>query len=282
MPSPDQPRWLSTAETAAALGVTPKALRLYEARGLVCPQRTEAGWRVYGPEALVRLHQIVALKRMGLSLARIGELLRGRLGDLDAVLAVQEQALAARKADAEQALSLVRNARARLGAGETLSLDDLSTLTRETTMSQRMTNEEWGEVFEPLARKHFTPEEYDQMGQRKLELAQAGGWDQASFSRTWDHLIAEAKRLHDPAGPNRGDPTTPAAMDLAGRWMGMVEQFTDRDPAVTAKTAAVWRDAFADPASAARLPFSQALMSFVVEANAARLSVRTEGTGRAK
>lgn len=277
MPSPDQPRWLSTAETAAALGVTPKALRLYEAKGLVRPLRTEAGWRAYGSDALACLHQIIALKRLGLSLARIGELLRGRLGDLDAVLAVQEQALVLRRTEAEQALALLRAARARLAAGGTLSLDDLTTLTRETTMNKPMTDDEWSQVFDPHARKHFTPEEMEAMGARKRQMAEAGGWDQAGFQRAWDDLIADAKRLHDPAGPNRGDPNTPAAMELAARWMGMVEQFTQRDPEVTAKTAAVWRDALADPGAAAKLPFSQELMRFVGEADAARLKSTDSG-----
>lgn len=268
----DQPRWLSMAEAARALGVSAKALRLYEAKGLVRPHRTEAGWRVYGPEALSRLHQVVALKRLGLSLARIGDLLRGRLGSLDAVLAVQEQALGVRKAEAERALELLRRARARIGAGETLSLDDLTTLTRETTMSRTMTDEEWREVFDPLTRKHFTPEEMQAFAERKRAMGEAAGYDEAGFQKAWAELIAEAEALYDPAGPNRGDPATPAAADLARRWMSLVEQFTERDPAVAAKTAAVWQDAFADPAAAARLPFSRELMGFVARADAARRS----------
>lgn len=269
----DGPRWLSTAETAAALGVTAKALRLYERRGLVRPQRTAAGWRAYGPEALARLHQIVALKGLGLSLARIGELLAGRLRDLDTVLALQEQALHARKAEAERALDLLAAARARLEAGETLSLDDLTTLTKETAMDRKMTDEEWREVFDPLAQKHFTPEEMEALRARKLGEGCFTEWDQARVQRAWDELIAEAKRLQDPAGPNRGDPSTPAAMDLAGRWMGLVEQFTQGDPDVAAKTGAMWRDALNDPNTASKLPFDKALWTFVGEANKARLAV---------
>lgn len=271
----EKPRWLSTAEAAAALGVTPKALRLYEARGLVRPQRTEAGWRVYGPEALARLHQIVALKRLGLSLARIGELLQDRLDGLDAVLAVQEQALDARKAEAERALALLRAARARLSRGETLSLDDLTTLTRETTMTKPMTDQEWSEMFDPLARKHFTPEQIEALGARKRDMTQNGGWDEASFHQAWGELIAEAKRLHDPSGPNRGDATTSAAMDLAGRWMAMVERFDGGDPEIRAKSKAMWTEVLSDPVASARMPFEREVWLFVGEANAARLKAST-------
>lgn len=51
-----------SAEVARRLGVSGKALRLYEARGLVRAGRTAAGWRVYGPEQIARRHPILALK----------------------------------------------------------------------------------------------------------------------------------------------------------------------------------------------------------------------------
>ena len=90
MPKAPIVQYLSPAQTAKALGVTVRALRLYEQKGLVRPIRSEAGWRAYGPEALVRLHQVLALKRLGLSLAKITVLVSGRLAKLDAVLELQE------------------------------------------------------------------------------------------------------------------------------------------------------------------------------------------------
>lgn len=269
----DAPRWLSTAETAAALGVTPRALRLYERRGLVRPQRTEAGWRAYGPEALARLHQIVALKGMGLSLARIGELLDGRLRGLDAVLALQEQAIRARKAEAERALSLLAAARARLGAGQTLSLDDLTALTKETTMHKPMTEDEWRAIFDPITAKHYTPEQLETLRARKSALV-GGDHDVEQANEQWGALITEAKQLHDPSRPNRGDPTTPAAMDLAGRWMAMVERFDGGDPDIRARSRAMWTEVLGDPEKSAKLPFDLTVWTFVRDANKARLEER--------
>ena len=103
-------QFLSPAETAAKLGVTIRALRLYERRGLVQPLRTQAGWRAFGPDQLERLHKVLAMKRLGLPLARIGELLGGRLASLAAVMAVQEEALLARRAETDRALLAVRAA----------------------------------------------------------------------------------------------------------------------------------------------------------------------------
>src|ERR1700758_4044319 len=106
---------LSPTETATRFGVSIKALRLYEQRGLLTPLRTEAGWRTYGPDQIARLHQILALKRLGLPLARIAALLASS-GALEPILALQEQALARDSERLGRALALVRAAREKLKA----------------------------------------------------------------------------------------------------------------------------------------------------------------------
>lgn len=85
--------YLRSAEVARRLGVSGKALRLYEAHGLVRAERTAAGWRVYGPDQISRLHQVIALKSFGFSLSRIAELLGGGLPDLATFLELHEQVL---------------------------------------------------------------------------------------------------------------------------------------------------------------------------------------------
>jgi DNA-binding transcriptional MerR regulator len=251
--SASEERYLSAAEAAEALGVSTRALRLYEQRGLVAPLRTQAGWRAYGPDALARLHQILALKRLGLSLAEVGGLLKGRLGRLEAVLELQEQALAARQAETAHALELVRRARKRLAAGHALSVDDLTTLTRETTMSGKYDEEEMKAVFEPLIGKHYDAESREALSQRT--------YDQAAVSKAWEALIADAQ-----AAMAKGDPTAPEAIAVARRWQDLVGQFTGGDPKITASLKGVWQEAMSDPASSRRLPFGPELMAFVQQA----------------
>jgi len=127
-------RFLSPSETARRLGVGVRALRLYERKGLVRPARTAAGWRVYGPGEIARLHQVLTLKSLGLPLARITQLLDGREADLPALLALQEEVLAARIGDLQRARWAVQAARGKIARGLPLSLDDLIDLARETTM----------------------------------------------------------------------------------------------------------------------------------------------------
>jgi MerR family transcriptional regulator, thiopeptide resistance regulator len=251
-------RFLSPAEVCERLDVTVRALRLYERRGLLAPLRTSAGWRTYGPDQIVRLHQILALKRLGLSLARVSEVLKGRLAELDNVLELQQAALRARKAEAERGLELLAEARRRIAAGQSLSLDDLTKLTRETTMSETLTQDEWREIFEPLLDKHYTFEERAAAQQREQALEAQGDW---APEAAWAELIAEARRLMA-----LGDPGSPEAADLARRWQALVEQFTGGDPTLHAKSAALWRDAMADPATADRVPLTPEMFAFVGEA----------------
>src|SRR5580698_4551905 len=71
--------YLRIGQIARRSGVSAKALRLYEQRGLLKPcTHSEAGYRLYGPDALRRLMQIVVLKRSGFTLAEIGGLLSSR------------------------------------------------------------------------------------------------------------------------------------------------------------------------------------------------------------
>jgi DNA-binding transcriptional MerR regulator len=56
-------------------GLTPRAIRLYEARGLVSPQRTGRGARAYDAETVQRLCFIAMVREVGLSLAEIKDLL---------------------------------------------------------------------------------------------------------------------------------------------------------------------------------------------------------------
>ena len=65
---------LDIREVVRRTGLTSRALRFYEARGLVAPLRTHNGRRLYGAAALERINQIVALKRAGLTLAQIQRL----------------------------------------------------------------------------------------------------------------------------------------------------------------------------------------------------------------
>jgi len=67
-------KFYTVSELADAYGITPRAIRFYEAKGLLSPQRV--GWtRVYRHHDRARLELILRAKRLGFSLAEIKEYL---------------------------------------------------------------------------------------------------------------------------------------------------------------------------------------------------------------
>jgi len=68
-------RQLKIGELARQTGRSIKAIRYYEQRGLLeQPPRTEAGYRLYGPEEVARLRFVQRAKLLGLTLEEIREL----------------------------------------------------------------------------------------------------------------------------------------------------------------------------------------------------------------
>jgi DNA-binding transcriptional MerR regulator len=242
---------LSPTETARRFGVTIKALRLYESRGLLTPLRSRSGWRTYGPEQIARLHQILALKALGLSLTSIGQLLASA-DTLDAVLALQDQALAQDAKRIARAQALIRATRHKLKTGQALSIDDLATLSKETSMTSKLTRPTlFHPALVPHQHKYFRPEELE-------ALASQEDFDQEKSICNWNAMIAELKVL-----TATGDPASPAAADLARRWWAETESFTKGDQILRTKLLNMTKDAFADPVTAAQMPYTHAELAFL-------------------
>ena len=104
------------AEASRRLGISIKALRVYERCGLVTPRRTRRGWRVYEPGHMARLSEALAFKAMGFGLSQIATLLDAGPDDVAAALAAQEAQLRDRRAALDDALGNLRDARRKLGA----------------------------------------------------------------------------------------------------------------------------------------------------------------------
>lgn len=74
-------------EIAAATGMTIRTLHYYEEIGLITPTaRTDAGHRLYGPEAVERLYRISYLRQLGLPLDGVRATIEDS-GDLRSVMA---------------------------------------------------------------------------------------------------------------------------------------------------------------------------------------------------
>jgi DNA-binding transcriptional MerR regulator len=120
--------FLSPSEAAKRLGVSSKALRLYERRGLIGPIRTAAGWRVYGSDEMDRAAEIVALRALGFSLAQIARVLKGDPQGLEPALSAHQEALEGRIRQLVGTVDKLRGLRNDLARGQAPTAGDLARL----------------------------------------------------------------------------------------------------------------------------------------------------------
>ena len=123
-------QFLSPSAAARRLGISTKALRLYEARGLVTPSRTPAGWRAYGADEMGRAAEIVALRALGLSLAQIARVLGDEPQGLEPALAVHQATLEGQLRQLAGAIEKVRDLRTGLARGKSPTAGELACLLR--------------------------------------------------------------------------------------------------------------------------------------------------------
>jgi len=112
-----QERIYTISQLASEFDVTPRAIRYYEDRGLLSPARSGQN-RIYTLRDRGRLYLILRGKRVGFSLAEIGEMLDlydlddGQVGQASAVLNKVQKRIAIlerQKRDLEQVISELRN-----------------------------------------------------------------------------------------------------------------------------------------------------------------------------
>jgi len=116
-PQERQPsRLFSITELSLELGVTPRAIRFYESKGLLDPQRA-GSTRVYTHRDRARLQIILRGKRLGFSLAEVREMLelydsapdeRPQLEKFLDALAVRRAQLEGQRRDIDAVLAEIR------------------------------------------------------------------------------------------------------------------------------------------------------------------------------
>ena len=125
-------QFLNPSAAAQRLGVSVKALRLYEQRGLIAPRRTAAGWRAYGPDEIERAAEIVALRALGLSLSQIARVLGDDPQGLEPALATHQSTLESQIRQLAGVVEKVRELRAGLAQGKSPTVKELTRLLRPT------------------------------------------------------------------------------------------------------------------------------------------------------
>jgi DNA-binding transcriptional MerR regulator len=205
------PDSLDIAEVARLTGLTSRALRFYEARGLVTPLRTASGRRHYGPAELERLHQIIAMKRAGLTLAQIQRLTAGRRLDLRTLLEAQIETLIEREHAIASARALLEEILSRIDRSEPIDVETFCSLIRhgETTMSQDKVNELMAQYMSAEQKQAFD----------RSVAALPPEFDNQAHHAKWKDLSDRIKA----ALPM--DPASPPAQAFLEEWDEMIRPF---------------------------------------------------------
>ncbi|MEH6435353.1 MerR family transcriptional regulator [Massilia sp. DD77] len=197
---------LKVGELAALANLTVRTLHHYDSIGLLRPSaRSDAGYRLYDRDDVARLHQIQALRVLGMGLADIGLYLDNPLDSPGALqLAVVERQLAAvdrQILEAAQMRCQLLRLRGQLLQGKAPELSDW--LTTLETMT----------VYE----HYFT----------KDELEQLPFFSNPEARRDWRQLVEQGTGLMRSQVP----PSSSAAKSFAQRWLDAFQRDTGNNDA---------------------------------------------------
>ena len=242
----DNAEFVTAGIAAQKLGITRKALKLYESHGLVSPPRTEAGWRVYGPKQFEQLVKVLALKSMGISLVRIHGILEQGFAMRD-VLDAQQSSLEVRLESTQRALLAVKEASRILTAEDKISLEALIDLAHKSTQLHA-----WRDEDDRFAQKYFTVDAMERF--RVLKTSPEGI---SRIEQSWAGLIEDVEAAMIKTLTDK------QAQSLAKRWQEAMAVFTRYDPEVEAATQKWFEASYDDPKLHERMPFSQEVWEFM-------------------
>ncbi len=210
---------LTVGALAKRTGLTVRTLHHYDRIGLLSPGgRSPAGYRLYGSAEIERLHRIVSLRHLGLSLDEIREHLDGE--DAPALETIRRQLeRLERQMDAARALrERLLRVEAALAARRPVEDDEFLDIIKEVVEME----------------KYYTPEQLEQLRKRQAEV----GEDRIqAVQKEWADLFAALG-----AAMERGDdPADPAVQALATKARGLVAEFTGGDPEIAASLGRMYR-----------------------------------------
>lgn len=134
---------MTSGEIAKKAGVSQKAVRLYDQKGLLKPSGySEGNYRLYDKEALLILEKIIALKQVGFSLEEIRDRLNSEEEqDLESILREQVRMMEEKKYQLEKSIQAI-NRTLKRNVGK-LNWDDVADIIRMIGKDQSADERHW-------------------------------------------------------------------------------------------------------------------------------------------
>lgn len=206
---------MTSGEIAKKAGVSQKAVRLYDEKGLLKPtEYSEGNYRLYDKEALEILEKIVALKQIGFSLEEIRDnLVAGDAKDIEEALRMQLAVMEEKRYRIDMVIDAINRTLAR--KGESLDWDDVAGIVQSVTVDQNADRNHW------LMMQHTVPGEdwyvkvFDSLEFKQNEKILDLG---CGYSKLWRNNWKDI-----PCG------TKIFAYDIRGSWADDFEKFLEEN-----------------------------------------------------
>ncbi len=220
-----------TKEFAALAGLTVRTLHHYDRLGVLQPERTAVGYRVYSTSHLARLEQILALRFVGIPLREIAAVLAAEHRDLAEVLAAQQQLLRARRQQIDRALTAIANAESALRSGHS-SLELFAQILKEVHVDEQ------GTQHAEFLDRYYSEDAQATLADKRKSFSAA---DQEAITAEWQALFADVRAAFD------RDPASSQAQGLLARWDELVGRFTGGNAGIATGLKKAWSTASTGP-----------------------------------
>ena len=208
----EEPGELTVGQTAALVGVSVRTLHHWDEIGLVVPAaRSWAGYRLYGPDDVARIHRVLVYRETGMPLAEVARVLDDPDVDATAHLARQRDLLQARIAHLTRMLRAVDTMMERNSMGENLT----------PQQQAEILGAEWDPAWQEEAEERWGDSD---------EWAQAAARKAAMTRQDWARVAEETEALEtDLANAMREGvvPGSERANALAERHRASIDRWFD-------------------------------------------------------
>jgi MerR family transcriptional regulator, thiopeptide resistance regulator len=236
---------LKVGDLAKQTGVSVRTLHYYDEIGLLSPShRTEAGYRLYGEEDIIRLQQIVSLRQIGFSLEEIRESLEQRSFSFGRVIQLHTARLREQIELSQKLLNRLEAIAEAVSSMQTVSVEVLIQTIEAMNMLE----------------KYYTPEQLESLKQRQELL----GEEQIRQAQVdWQNLFEQVR-----AEMAKGtDPTSEPVKALARRSIELIQAFTGGNPEIEQSLNRMYQQE--QPEVASRGMVDAAMMDYLARARAA-------------
>ncbi len=210
-------------EFAKLAGVTVRALHHYDRIGLLKPQRSSSGHRLYCLGDLERLEQITALKFLGIPLKEIKVLLGCNPLTLLESLRLQLRALTEKRELIDHAINAIVEAEKLVESNQPTEASVLRKIIEVIEMRPE----------EDFMRRYYTEEGW---AKRNLLREQTSPEARQGYHQAWRQLFLDVEAALDL------DPAGETAQLLTKRWVLLAEAVSEGDPEIKAGAIKAWKD----------------------------------------